>query len=155
MSTAGLEHIVNFRRISDGVATAGQPVAEQFADIKAAGYDVVINLAMPDSTNALLNEAEIVAGQGMEYLHLPVIWDGPTEQDLRWFFEALARYQGRKVFVHCALNWRVSAFMFLHQVIEQGVDRETARQALHSVWQPNSTWECFIGRMLEKHGLCN
>ena len=145
------DRILNFRRITDLIGTAGQPTAEQFADIKASGYEVVINLAMADSTNAVANEAELVAAQGLEYVHIPVVWEKPTKQDLQRFFEAMTRHQGRRVFVHCAMNWRVSAFVFLHQVIQQDEPRETAREALEDVWQPNSTWEAFITQALEDY----
>lgn len=151
MSKPGVDRILNFRKISDRIGTAGQPAADQFADIKAAGYDVVINLAMPDSTHAIPNEADLVAAQGMEYIHIPVVWEEPTEQDLQKFFEALARTEGQRVFVHCAMNWRVSAFMFLHQVIEQRVHTETARRGLEQIWQPNATWEAFLAQALERH----
>jgi protein tyrosine phosphatase (PTP) superfamily phosphohydrolase (DUF442 family) len=143
------DRILNFRRITDLIGTAGQPTAEQFADIKASGYEVVINLAMTDSTNAVPNEAELVVGQGLEYVHIPVVWEKPTSQDLERFFGAMARYQGRRVFIHCAMNWRVSAFVFLHRVIVQHEPKETARETLEDVWQPNATWAGFIAQALE------
>jgi protein tyrosine phosphatase (PTP) superfamily phosphohydrolase (DUF442 family) len=151
MPSSRVDRILNFRRIEDRIGTAGQPTAEQFADIKASGYEVVINLAMVDSTNAVPNEAELVAAQGLEYVHIPVVWEKPTQQDLERFFEAMAGYQGRRVFVHCAMNWRVSAFVFLHRVIVQHEPIETAREALEDVWQPNSTWEAFIAQALEDY----
>jgi protein tyrosine phosphatase (PTP) superfamily phosphohydrolase (DUF442 family) len=120
-------------------------------DIRAAGYDVVINLAMPDSTGAIPNEAELVAEQELAYAHIPVVWDDPMEEDLVEFFEAMDRYQGHRIFVHCALNWRVSSFVFLHQVIVRGIPQEIAHQALYDVWQPNPVWERFIARILDKH----
>lgn len=153
MSTSRVEGILNFRKISDRVGTAGQPTAEQFAAIKAAGYDTVINLAMPDSTNAIANEAELVAAQGMEYVHIPVVWEQPEQQDLQDFFAMMASHQGHRVFVHCALNWRVSCFIFLYKIIEQGADPDLARQALHEIWQPNATWERFIAQALELHAV--
>lgn len=153
MSASRVDRILNFRQATDQIGTAGQPTPDQFADIKAAGYDVVINLAMPDSTNAIANEAELAAAHGMEYLHIPVMWDEPKLRDLQRFLEALDRFQGRRIFVHCALNWRVSAFMFLHQVIEQQVDKEIARQGLEHIWQPNATWEAFIAAALDEHGI--
>jgi protein tyrosine phosphatase (PTP) superfamily phosphohydrolase (DUF442 family) len=153
MSTSRVEGILNFRKISDRVGTAGQPTAEQFAAIKAAGYDIVINLAMPDSTNAIANEAELVAAQGMEYVHIPVVWEQPEQQDLEDFFEVMASHQEHQVFVHCALNWRVSCFIFLYEVIDQGAEPQTARRALHEIWQPNATWERFIARALDLHAV--
>jgi protein tyrosine phosphatase (PTP) superfamily phosphohydrolase (DUF442 family) len=153
MSATGVEGILNYREISERIGTAGQPTEGQFADIKAAGYDVVINLAMQDSTNAVSREAEIVAAQGMEYLHIPVVWEEPSLLDLQRFLAAMARYQRHRIFVHCAMNWRVSAFMFLYQVIEQQTGQEMARQALDDVWQPNAIWESFLAQALETYGV--
>lgn len=153
MPASPAERILNFRRISDLLGTAGQPTAEQLADIKASGYEVVINLALPDSPNAVPNEAELVARQGLEYIHIPVVWEQPTAQDLQRFFEVMARYEGRRVFVHCAMNWRVSAFVFLYRVIVKQVPQEIARQALEDVWQPNGTWEGFVVRTLREYGV--
>ena len=48
-----LKAIKNFHEISGNLATAGQPTAEQFADIADAGYDAVINI---DSGTAEFSE---------------------------------------------------------------------------------------------------
>jgi protein tyrosine phosphatase (PTP) superfamily phosphohydrolase (DUF442 family) len=153
MSSRGVEQILNYRRIAENIGTAGQPTADQFADIRASGYQVVINLAMSDSTNALPNEAELVAEQGMEYIHIPVAWEGPRDDDLDRFFDLMTRYQGRKVFVHCALNWRVSSFMLLYRVIHQGIPVELAKQALSEVWTLDMIWHGFIRRSLTRYGI--
>ncbi len=74
MSKNKLENIYNFLQISDRLGTSGQPTEEQFSDIKNAGYQTVINLALTNSSNALSDEPEIVENNGMEYIHIPVIW---------------------------------------------------------------------------------
>jgi protein tyrosine phosphatase (PTP) superfamily phosphohydrolase (DUF442 family) len=140
--------ICNFLPISDSISTSGQPSAEQLGAIRAAGYEVVINLAMPDSANALPNERELVLDQGMEYLHIPVVFDAPRAEDLAKFFQAMDRYSGKRVWVHCALNWRVSAFMFLYLVIRQGVPVDAAREQLHRIWEPDPVWLRFINEAL-------
>jgi protein tyrosine phosphatase (PTP) superfamily phosphohydrolase (DUF442 family) len=145
--------VLNFLQVSERVGTAGQPTAEQFADIKAAGYEVVLNLAMPDSTNALPNEAKLVREQDMDYVHIPVVWDDPQDDDLDRFFDVMDRVQERKVFVHCALNWRVSSFIYLYRIIHQGVAMEAARQTLHEVWTPDPVWQSFIEKSLIRHGV--
>ena len=48
-----LSDIYNFVQLTPLVGTSGQPTAEQFSDIGAAGYRCVINLAMADSDNAV------------------------------------------------------------------------------------------------------
>jgi protein tyrosine phosphatase (PTP) superfamily phosphohydrolase (DUF442 family) len=145
--------VLNFLQISERVGTAGQPTADQFAEIKSAGYEVVVNLAMPDSTNALSNEAELVREQGMEYVHIPVVWEDPKDSDLERFFEVMDLHRERKVFVHCVLNWRVSSFVYLHRVIQQGVPKELAGQSLHRIWEPNPVWRCFIDRSLARYAM--
>jgi protein tyrosine phosphatase (PTP) superfamily phosphohydrolase (DUF442 family) len=145
--------ILNFLQICELVGTGGQPTPEQFADIEAAGYKVVVNLAMPDSTNALPNEAELVREQGMVYVHIPVAWEDPRDVDLDRFFEVMALYRDQKVFVHCALNWRVSSIVYLYRVIQQGVPMEVAGESLLKIWKPNPVWRSFIERSLVRYGL--
>ena len=65
--------IPNFLQLSETVATAGQPTEAQITAIQAAGYRVVINLALPTSTNALPNEQALVEALGMTYIHIPVL----------------------------------------------------------------------------------
>ena len=54
----------------------------------------------------------------MEYVHIPVVWS-LTHKDLTRFFAALEEHRGRKVFVHCLLNMRVTAFVFLYRVLRR------------------------------------
>jgi hypothetical protein len=48
-----IEDIINFLQLSDRLATAGQPTIELYPAIAAAGYQVVINLALTDSPNEI------------------------------------------------------------------------------------------------------
>jgi protein tyrosine phosphatase (PTP) superfamily phosphohydrolase (DUF442 family) len=153
LSAQDIDGILNYLRVSDTIGTAGQPDPGQFAGIQAAGYEAVINLAMPDSTNALANERELVIAQGMAYIHIPVVWENPTAQDLDRFFGAMDGLTGRKVFVHCAFNWRVSCFVLLYRVLRQGVPLEKATKALDLVWKPDAVWERFVHDSLARHGV--
>jgi protein tyrosine phosphatase (PTP) superfamily phosphohydrolase (DUF442 family) len=153
MSSDKLRQILNFLPVSDTLGTAGQPTAEQFGSIAAAGYEVVINLAMPDSSNALPNEADLVQEAGMTYVHIPVVWESPTLRDLDRFFEVMDRSKGRRVFVHCALNMRVSCFVFLYRVIRDGLPVPEAATMMRRIWEPNPVWRRFLQDALRRHGL--
>ena len=153
MPATKIEDLLNYLAISDTIGTAGQPTPAQFAAIKAAGYDVVVNLAMPDSANALPNEQQLAAGQGMLYIHIPVVWEHPTAQNLEQFFDVMARCRGKRVFVHCALNMRVSAFVYLYRIIWLGVSKETAWQDLLKIWEPNPAWKRFLDDSLAEYGV--
>ncbi len=147
MGDAKLNNIYNFVQISDRVATSGQPTEEQFEEIKNAGYDVIVNLALSTSTNAIPNEAEIIDRCGMEYIHIPVIWENPTLEDFQQFIEVMQRNSDRKVLVHCAMNMRVSAFVYLYSQLCDRVDEKEAKQVLEKIWTPNEVWQAFMERV--------
>jgi hypothetical protein len=54
----------------------------------------------------------------------------------------------RKVLVHCALNMRVSCFVFLYRVLRLGVEPEVAWADVLAIWQPNEVWQRFVDAML-------
>ena len=150
MSHNCLENIYNYLKISDKIATAGQPSVEQFSYIKEAGYQVVINLALKDSSNALRNEKEIVEIEGMQYIHIPVIWENPTEDKLKEFIQVMKINLDKKVFVHCAANKRVSAFIYLYRRSQESIDEEIAKKDLDKIWVPNEIWQQFIQEVENK-----
>lgn len=142
-----LEDIRNFLRIDDRLATSGMPQPDNFAAIRAAGFDVVINLALPTSDNALPNEGELVSAQGMTYVHIPVKFDAPQLADFERFTRIMDACADRRVFVHCAANMRVSAFVFLHR-LRHGVERSAAERDLVRIWRPEGAWAGFVNDRL-------
>lgn len=143
MNENKLANIYNFLQIDDAIATSGQPKAEEFEEIKNSGYQTVINLALTNSSNALDNEPEIVKSRGMEYIHIPVIWEKPTLKDFQTFVKVIDDNPERKLFVHCAANKRVSVFIYLYR-LQKGVDRALAQKDLEAIWKPNQVWQNFI-----------
>jgi protein tyrosine phosphatase (PTP) superfamily phosphohydrolase (DUF442 family) len=143
--------IYNFLKLSDSIATAGQPTEAQFSAIKDSGFQVVVNLALPESKNALPNEKAIVESQGMQYVHIPVIWDHPTLEDFQHFVSVLETNPDKNIFVHCAMNMRVSAFIYLYRRIYQHMSDEDAKQDLHQIWVPNDTWQKFITQVIQHY----
>ena len=139
-----LEDIDNFLPLSDRVATAGQPTEIQYPAIAAAGYQTVINLALKESINALLDEGAIATSLGLEYIHIPVLWDKPTLENFQKFVQVMNTQTDRKIFIHCAANKRVSAFMYLYHRIEDRLDEATAKLDLAKIWVPNKVWQTFI-----------
>ena len=143
-----IEGIFNYLRMDDRIATGGQPTAEQFDDIATADFQAVINLALTTSDNAIPNEGELVASRGMAYVHLPIDFQNPTRANYETFRDIMNAFTNRKVFVHCAMNMRVSAFVFLYQVQHEGTDMETALANLHRLWKPDEVWQRFIDTVL-------
>jgi len=149
MVETSIAAIHNFLKLSETIATAGQPTEAQLAAIKVAGYRVVVNLALPSSTNALPNEQALVDAQGMAYIHIPVLWEEPTLADIQRFFSVMQAHAEQPVFVHCAMNMRVSAFMYLYRRLCDGVDEAVAKRDLHAIWRPNDRWQAFMAQILQ------
>lgn len=146
-----LREIYNFLSLSDTIATAGQPTEGQISAIAESGYDLVINLGLADAEYALDDEEAIVRAHGMQYIHLPVIWERPIALDLEGFIDVMEANKGKKIFVHCAANMRVSVFMALYRILRLGWSQEKAFEQVKRIWVPNATWQTFIDDILEQN----
>ena len=141
-----IEQIYNYEPLTDQIGTSGQPTPQQFQDIASNGYRTVINLAMPDSDNALENEGNLVSRQGMAYVHLPVDFAQPTMQDLQQFCRLMQATEPSKVWVHCVVNARVSAFTYLYLRYVKGLPEQACRTGLLDKWTPemDDVWQQFL-----------
>lgn len=139
----------NIQQIGDRLWTSGQIDERDIEEIRALGVEAVVNLALPTSNPSLPREAELVTGAGMSYFQIPVPWEKPEIHHLELFFGLLASLEGRRVWVHCAKNYRVSSFVYLYRRICLGEAEEDAKATLNSVWQPNEIWAAFIGSALK------
>ena len=144
LSGGELEDTYNYLRINERIATSGQPTEAQFYLIRDAGYATVINLA-PQSVleNSLKTEAELLEELGMHYVYIPVNFKQPTEQDFAEFVTAMQATAEQPVWVHCAANMRVSAFMYRYRCTVLGEDQQVARKALQQIWEPVGVWKKF------------
>ena len=140
-----LETITNYLHVSDSISSSGQPDDDGFRYIAAAGFDAVINLAMPDSDGAIAEEGSIVTQLGMTYHHIPVPFDAPDVSHLTQFFGLMDALENETVWVHCVVNYRVSAFLYLYRRWK-GLSEDDARMAMLPSWKPDSTWKEFIDR---------
>ncbi|WP_179024205.1 protein tyrosine phosphatase family protein [Shewanella sp. Scap07] len=104
------------------VITAGLPTAEQISALSEAGVDLVINLIPKNNPHAIGNEQQLVQDAGMAYINIEVDWQQPKSSDVEQFFAAMEQNKTKSVFVHCAANYRASAFYYLY------LDKLTPRQ---------------------------
>lgn len=146
-----MEQILNFVFLNEQIATSGQPERDVFPLIKAAGYDLVIYMATPASTNHIPEEEQIVQGLGMRYVHIPVIWESPQVSQYDELVTLLEHNRGQKIYIHCALNYRVSAFMFLYRVLMLNDDPQQAWWDMLAVWEPLPHWRAYLRTVLAAH----
>jgi protein tyrosine phosphatase (PTP) superfamily phosphohydrolase (DUF442 family) len=140
----GIEDILNYRYISDKIATSGQATAAELELISQAGYKTILNLAPQTASNALPEEQAIATSFGMNYINIPVVWDNPTMVDFKKFCDVMETHKNQPIFIHCAMNMRVSAFIYLYRYLKLGVPESEAYSAMKTVWEPNATWQQFI-----------
>jgi protein tyrosine phosphatase (PTP) superfamily phosphohydrolase (DUF442 family) len=139
-----LNGISNLVDVEGMFVTAGQPSEEHLHEIVAHGFDVVVNLGLLDPRYCLLDEAASVATLGMSYHHIPVNFQHPTIADFDRFRDVMNGLRGQAVFVHCAMNYRVSCFAALFGEAELGWSRAQADAYIGRVWEPNGTWSRFL-----------
>lgn len=148
-----IEKIINYLQVSDRIASSGQPEDHQFKSIAKANYQVVVNLAMPNSENAIPEEGNIVTAHKMTYVHIPVPFDAPTVDHLRKFIKIMAAFSDHKIWVHCVVNYRVSAFLYHYLRLVEGATDEQAVKAILPTWQPNHVWQRYVAMSREEIAL--
>lgn len=142
----GAAQSYNFRRINDAVTTSGVVGEENLKALGGEGYDLVVNLLPDDSQYAVANEQELVEAQGIQYVLIPVDFARPTLDDFDAFRLAMDSATGKKVHVHCAANFRVSAFYSLYARQAGTMTESEADELVSSLWNPleNPGWPEFI-----------
>lgn len=144
-----IDTILNYVQLTEKIATSGQPAEKQFIDIANKGYIAIINIAMPDSDNANPGEGSVVTSLGMSYFHIPVPFDAPEKEHLVLFLKLVKALEGKNIWVHCALNYRVSAFMYHHHKLILKLSAEEAQSVIFDDWNPDEVWRKFLA--IETH----
>jgi protein tyrosine phosphatase (PTP) superfamily phosphohydrolase (DUF442 family) len=143
----------NVRVISPLLVTAGQPDRASLQRLKAEGYAAVISLAPGNTTDAVADQAEILAAQGVEFVHIPIPWQVPEARHLEAMAAAMERLKGKKVLVHCQMNMRASALTFLYRAIYAKEEPSKAWGDVKPLWTPTAQWADFISAQLRAHGI--
>jgi protein tyrosine phosphatase (PTP) superfamily phosphohydrolase (DUF442 family) len=143
------KNIRNYRQVDDRIITGGQPTEEQLSAVAADRVKAVINLATIDPRYSLPDEAGTVRALGMSYHHIPVEWENPKESDLYAFEKVMQQLSDQKVLIHCAANFRVTAFYSLYAMKNLGWTEEQADTFRASIWAGSNypIWEKFIRKM--------
>lgn len=139
--------VKNFYSVSEELAIAGQPSENELREIAAAGFEVVINLGLLDPKYCLPDEKNLVASLGMKYIHIPVVFANPQAEEWLRFFEAMDLNRGKKIFVHCAMNYRASAFVALYGELKLSWSREVANLHAKRFWELDDVWSNFMEKI--------
>jgi protein tyrosine phosphatase (PTP) superfamily phosphohydrolase (DUF442 family) len=98
------------------------------------------------------DEAGAVEGLGMTYVHIPVVWDEPQPEDFAAFEVALQTAESGKTLVHCAANYRVTAFVSLYGMKHWGWSAEQADELMSHVWVAGQypIWDMFVDELRQE-----
>jgi len=141
-----LVDIKNFRSLSPTFASAGMPNSTDLTLLKQSNYQHIINLIPGDFSE----EQRQIRTLEMSFDQISVDWHEPKLEDFEKFVKLMDKYEQDKVLVHCRLNYRASAFAYLYQTTQLGIDEAIAKRKMISVWQPEGTWLDYI-EMIQQH----
>ena len=144
-----MNKILNYVKINELISSSGQPKVEELELIANEGFEVVINLAVHSTSNALENEDKTVSSLNMSYIHIPVDFENPKISDLKLFLNILQALGANKVWIHCAKNYRVSAFLYVYHKYILHTPFEQIDLSIFDILQPSLVWQELMKVQLE------
>lgn len=144
---------LNLVAINERLITSGQPSAAWLETLGQRGIEGVIYLAPLSVSDAIPDEPQILARQGIKFVHIPIAFNQPNSADFARFTAAMTALKDKKVLVHCQVNMRASSMVFLYRTIVLKEDPQAAFDAVGKVWVPNGVWLRFINAQLKEHGV--
>lgn len=142
---APLPELMNMRVVSPDLVTAGALREGELDALRAAGFDLVVDLRTAEEGVAA--ERDAAAAAGLRWVNVPV-GRSPTRAQLDALSTVLEANPGARTLVHCASNRRASTLVMLHQVTREGRDAAAARADVEAVWTPSPVWQTFIDETL-------
>lgn len=136
----------NFKAFVSGIDTAGVVGAERLATLSEESYAAVVNLLPDDSEYAVTNEKDIIESQQLEYHYRAVDFAAPSDEDYEWFESTVKNLPAGKSLIHCAANYRVSAFSSIYAFRNLGWSYTEAKRFISQVWnlEEHTAWNTFV-----------
>ena len=116
----------------DGIVTAGQPAAHQFAPLAAGGVGTVIDLRAPGEPRGF-DEPATVRATGMAYHNIPVVAGALTAREFDQVRDLLLAPARGLVLLHCASANRVGAVLLPYLVLDEHRSPDDALRIAHDV----------------------
>ena len=142
-----MAEIYNELKIDEKLSTSGVIPVECFGQLANDGFQLVINLLPDESEHAIAGEGDIVRDLGIEYVYIPVDFQEPCAGDFEAFRRAMDAASEKKIWVHCAANYRVTAFTSLFLQHRSGWTTQEADVLIAKFWKPGGVWADFIETM--------
>jgi uncharacterized protein (TIGR01244 family) len=134
--------IPNYRRVRPDLAFGGQPSPETLGRLGALGFRTVINLRTESEGAA--EEGEIVRGQGLEYVWVPVTPGSFTLKDVEVVERVLDDPDAGPILLHCASSNRVGAVWAAIQARDGHTVEEAESEGVATGLHSPSMWEAVL-----------
>lgn len=141
----------NVVEISPLLVTSGQPTVDALRSLAELKFAAVLYLAPFTVSDAIPSEPALLRSQGIDFAHVPIPFDAPTEAHFLRITEQLQRLDGTRTLVHCQVNMRASCMVFLHRVLNLGQPAAAAYEAVSKVWSPRGPWMALLKQQLHKN----
>ena len=141
-----VDQAYKYKQITSSVSTAGVLTEQQLKELGSEEYKVVICLLPSDSEYAINGERSIVEDQDIKYVYIPVDFAAPTEEDYQKFAAEVIGLSGKKAILHCAANYRVTAFYGIYANQELGWSKNQVWELISSIWDISEypVWNDFV-----------
>ena len=142
-----IEKSYNFIQINKSVSSSG---TIKHIDLIDEGIKLVVNLLPDDSEHARTTEEQELESLGVAYKYIPVEWNNPQLADYDVFEKILNQYSGKKIHVHCAANYRATAFYGVYAYKNLGWSKDQVSKLMDSIWniQEYPLWVKYVNKLM-------
>lgn len=125
LASVGVESIANFHRVSDRVATGGEPTTAQIVALAEGGFNTIVNLREDSESNdgPLFRAAREA---GIRFVRVPVSMTNPTDASVAKFLAVTDDTVLYPVYVYCAEGNRAAAYWMVRRIVRDGWTFEKA-----------------------------
>ncbi len=131
-----MQKCYHFRQNTDLITSSGAITKDYIDTLANLDYQVVINLLPDSDRRALKDERRIIESQHIAYFFIPVEFSNPRESDYQLFCEILTSHPLEKIHIHCAANYRASAFYAVYAFENKQWSNHQAESFIVDIWQP-------------------
>jgi uncharacterized protein (TIGR01244 family) len=149
-ASVGVESIEEFHKVSDKVATGGQPTPEQVTALADAGFNAIVNLR-EDSEYNDGPQFRAAREAGIRFVRVPVSMTNPTDASVAKFLAVTDEQELYPVYVYCAEGNRAAAYWMIRRVLRDHWTLEKAEaEAVKAGLTKPATLE-FVRGYVQRH----
>jgi uncharacterized protein (TIGR01244 family) len=149
-AAAGIEEIDAYYRVSQDVATGGQPTEAQIAALGEAGFHTLLSLRDPSEYDEAA-ELDAAMRAGMRFASVPVTKPMPVVAAVEEFLKVTDDPGIYPVYIHCSSGNRVGALWMIRRVLRDGWSEEAAEKEADRIGLTSESTRAFALDYIRDH----